>query len=69
MKVISLDGTDCKLEIIHQNKLKTSIIDHLVYPKPMLMVNAIILNRNNIYNINTFYLVSFCRRYIAKYLL
>jgi hypothetical protein len=33
MKVISLNGTDCKLELIHQNRLKTLILDHPVYPK------------------------------------
>jgi hypothetical protein len=31
MKVISLDRTDCKLELIHQNKLKTLILDHPIY--------------------------------------
>jgi len=36
MKVISLDRIDCKLELIHQNKLKTLILDHPVYPKTIV---------------------------------
>jgi hypothetical protein len=56
MKVISLNRTDCKLELIHQNKLKILILDHPIYiQRPMLMVDAIILNTNNMSNMNIFY--------------